>query len=1552
MNRDSDGLFAASATLSPKPLSSSQGSHSSSRYHYDLQNHDSARDNPTSSSSPATATVSSPVPILSSTASHTPGASDSTNNNNISFSPLPIGRSNPEPQQARRLHEYTPSPARSLALMLENAKAAETQGHNSRTSQDQWVANASGATGSSSVHFQAQASLPAHASGRLGQGSVAWMGTSVPESRFSGFEVVYDDGVRKQRTFSLTTEQDDEERSSFDDDGSETSPLIGYQEAGPSLSTPNKRILKASLAYLFGCLVSFTPFFRPYVGASGHLAATCAVFFNPAKSLGRMVDAVTAGLAAITFGFLVCVASMLSAIWFNSRGLYVLGHVMSVIVFGGGSTFAIAFAKAHYNRPTVNVGKQDMGKSLSSFRLLLKLLTKTFLLEADTTPFGSDSVQKLIETQVKSFSALAKSLEEAQLEFPGADIKKYENCVKSLNTLAQYLNGLRSSCGLQYDMLKRDELRKEKNGSSQQQQHSPSTGAAGVLPGSGKRPLGFGVRMSSYSLIGSLNSADQEESASADLIEFLDHVGKPMKSLALTCKLTIEHLQDIFTSMDNEKQTVVGRSQSSRSRTLYPQEQQPRHQQQQQQQCQSGYESAEMFSDSTYDAGHSQSNHTQRPGHPTESFRRDPSLILMQINLAKALDIFENANSMALKNFYAQQNKRKSNIFRRPVALSKRMSEPTLQDMADEPQDTLVEKAPVGEQIFLVYFFVFNLMEFSKELSNLVGCVEDLVDGDEGLPLWIARNRQSWWRRIWFSITGFPRRLWRPATGRNVFENSDDPEPGLRPSNSIQSFQSHGSAPRSNSNQQPTSSSSNNMSASANNNGFAAGRKRKQKQRLFPKPNIHNTSNTLQTPIPETFAQRWSTRLWKFLHLFRSFQVKYAAKTAFTAMVMLVPAFLEWTRPYFVQYRGEWAIISMLVVMVPTVGGTNIVGVYRIISTIIGCYVGVAVYLLFPAHQIVLPICCFLFAIPNFYLVLCSKYPRLGQVTLLAYNLVLLQTYNRRLGDGTVPPDEDEDDDLASFISPTMMLRKMGSLLDSTGFSDPSPASDVLAIAFHRAVAVCFGVVVGVAVTSYVWPYEARVELRKGLSDLLLNISWLYNRLVSVYSTNLDRVSILPQQKHYKKSRLRFREMAKRTTFQERFQTPVVDEQLQQTKDGTGDMDIERMNKEFMAIELSLQLQLLRLYALLEETPNEPRLKGKFPVGTYKNMLGSCQNILDRFLSMRLVITKDEWLESARRDFIVPVNKERREMVGNVLLYFYTIASALRLKTPLPPYLPPANQARLRLIQKIRQLPVVQNKVVMTEDNDERYIFYYAYALVMDDVIRELERLGRWSQDLFGVITPAREFEAWFTDDGVIPPPMRLPQSSELPSSATKEAPMSPYTDIEEPYQYLAEDIVQSPPQQSQSPSQHQRLKSSSRSSSQQLVSTAGKYRYHPDENSHLLSGDGSNQGVGEDTVMDHEGMFSFDHQDPFRDSPSAFTVPEYGNEEGDGPISTAFAGVSQRQPQRQHRGSQGSRGGSVRSTISVQGQSQGRSYGSIQPSRNSGGSIGSGKAKRATIID
>ena len=158
-----------------------------------------------------------------------------------------------------------------------------------------------------------------------------------------------------------------------------------------------------------------------------------------------------------------------------------------------------------------------------------------------------------------------------------------------------------------------------------------------------------------------------------------------------------------------------------------------------------------------------------------------------------------------------------------------------------------------------------------------------------------------------------------------------------------------------------------------------------------------------------------------------------------------------------------------------------------------------------------------------------------------------------------------------------------------------------------------------------------------------------------------------------------------------------------------------------MALELKIQRSLTDLSTLLSHAPNEFRLKGPFPTDSYRLMLRSCRNIADKFLAMRTVIFKDAWIEQVHQDFILPVNKERREMAGDILLYFYLLASALRLKTPLPPTLPPAKPAWERLLARLRELPVVRSQQMVELDNV--YMFYYAYITMMEDVIRELDKV-------------------------------------------------------------------------------------------------------------------------------------------------------------------------------------------------------------------------------------
>lgn len=279
---------------------------------------------------------------------------------------------------------------------------------------------------------------------------------------------------------------------------------------------------------------------------------------------------------------------------------------------------------------------------------------------------------------------------------------------------------------------------------------------------------------------------------------------------------------------------------------------------------------------------------------------------------------------------------------------------------------------------------------------------------------------------------------------------------------------------------------------------------------------------------------------------------------------------------------------------------------------------------------------------------------------------------------------------------------------------------DVMYVAYHRALAVTIGVLYAAFISRFWWPAEARREMGKALSEFCLNMGWLYTRLVASNSfapeyrpesdedhEEEDEVSLVPQQ--------------------------------------SGKTRLNNSIHEFMAMELHLQIKLIELQGLLAQTQHEPRLKGPFPVQLYRGVLTSLQRIMDQLHSMRCVTTREEWYTSVRQDFIVPVNKERYEMVGNIILFFSTLASTFTLKMPLPPYLPPAEASRERLVDAIRKLDVVRNRDV----KGSRQLLFFAYALTMKGVTQELEKLGRTMQDAFGVIGETREeFEGLFRDDG------------------------------------------------------------------------------------------------------------------------------------------------------------------------------------------------------------
>lgn len=419
-------------------------------------------------------------------------------------------------------------------------------------------------------------------------------------------------------------------------------------------------------------------------------------------------------------------------------------------------------------------------------------------------------------------------------------------------------------------------------------------------------------------------------------------------------------------------------------------------------------------------------------------------------------------------------------------------------------------------------------------------------------------------------------------------------------------------------------------------------------------------------------------------------------------------AFIPSTREYFLAWKMDWTLITVMAVMSPTVGGTNQVAVLRIFATMLGSVIAVLFYLFLPHQGPLLLFMSWAFSIPCFWMILNHKHGRFGMFSLLSYNLIVPFMYNH--------------------INEDVVI-------------------DVVELAFMRCATVSAGVLIGLIVTAYIWPFEARKEMRKGLSDLLIRLSWLYKQLVSEYSEYNNPPFINnddTQENSYSHLVKQVISNSKMDEAPNRMVTSV--EELENLAKRN-----EVRSIQFQHVELELQVTLVELQGLLVYAPDEPRLKGPFPVKTYGAMLTSCQNILDKFLSIRIVILKDVWATQVRRDLMLPASRELMEMAGSVLLYFYLLASALQLKTPLPPYLPPAEKTRELLMLKLQKIPKLTADLKKNNDiaggdavKDECYMVYYAYVIMMESIIIELENLGHEMKKLFGSLVPDDQWARCF----------------------------------------------------------------------------------------------------------------------------------------------------------------------------------------------------------------
>ncbi|KAF8936948.1 hypothetical protein BGZ47_009242 [Haplosporangium gracile] len=514
-----------------------------------------------------------------------------------------------------------------------------------------------------------------------------------------------------------------------------------------------------------------------------------------------------------------------------------------------------------------------------------------------------------------------------------------------------------------------------------------------------------------------------------------------------------------------------------------------------------------------------------------------------------------------------------------------------------------------------------------------------------------------------------------------------------------------------------------------------------------PEPPQQPRTIFVNIPKPKT----WRYWFWNHLQPFKSEEFKFGFKMACALSFIGLWSWLQWNSTPLATDRGQWAMMTVMAVLSPTVGATFSVCAMRVAGTLAGTLWALITYLVLPQNPWV--ICAFMLVIgfASVFLILESAHPKLGIIMMLSYSSVTFIKY------------------------------------------EGNTAETIYEVCYKRSITVIIGIIISVVMNSLLWPILARRELRKEIAVLIGRQGVLFAELVnkffleeqregqglSHYVANwpenvqdddddddddgkLDEKAALARSleaEHVHDSFVERAEQAARashqfssnqdgrgkgsTAMRSRSEGQISTSQASEATGAGGRVtsynaellhqatpksaDPDRL--AFQHVEQQLQTKLLKINQLLELSASEPRLKEQFPMKLYKQIIQCCQNILDRMVSMRMAA---QLISPEVRELVTgPMNYYRRDMVGALLLYFSVLSSSLASKSPLPPYLPSARVARLRVIYNVREA-IAAHQAVTNEDH-YTYIYYYAFSSALEEVIEELELLAILIKPIVGV---------------------------------------------------------------------------------------------------------------------------------------------------------------------------------------------------------------------------
>lgn len=109
----------------------------------------------------------------------------------------------------------------------------------------------------------------------------------------------------------------------------------------------------------------------------------------------------------------------------------------------------------------------------------------------------------------------------------------------------------------------------------------------------------------------------------------------------------------------------------------------------------------------------------------------------------------------------------------------------------------------------------------------------------------------------------------------------------------------------------------------------------------LPEPELrpHRMKHNMRG-MPTTTRQTFYTYVLKVVRFLQKDDIRFATKVGIGAALWAMIAFIPITRPFYQHWRGEWGLLSYMLVCNMTIGASNTTGFMRFLGTLIGAIIG------------------------------------------------------------------------------------------------------------------------------------------------------------------------------------------------------------------------------------------------------------------------------------------------------------------------------------------------------------------------------------------------------------------------------------------------------------------------------------------------------------------------------------------------------------------------------------------------------------------------------------